>query len=628
MIRRLGDIFHGFLFKPSVKRIAKEIYLPEDGELSTRVFHLQMLPVKELRERALAYRRFVENYDLYALDKTGHKYVPGCVANMMDDGEKSDVDMINFVCILQNPRNYPLLSEHLSEGAQKLLKELVLNHSLYIGDAEKVYGKSCLVKQENFGKSTVGLCPELDGMFFLQNAYGNHTNCIINSVREKYIYVQNRDCEEYMPIVLREELAMAPLDELPGEEGLTCFSGEDYIFTVLPMLESLYDGGHLAFNKNKLPVAQQKAAMRMLCLPEYFADGDKVASKANATFVINLYTLYCDNDYDGKLAQDQDKLKDFLAHVCAYRGLLFRLMLPHVSGSWKALVDSCTVCELSENILAVLKKYADMGWMPIEKFCLHTRCVRSGAENVATLFSSFELDRRNLYNDYTKTSIYLDNLIADVTYPYIKAFLFMLAGFGFVEVAHEGKPKENARSYFEGLRYVRLTNLGKYALGLTDKYVAKEKEEVKCFELDDSNLIAKSVVSPNPYESVLAGMAEHISKKMYKVTYESFLTGCHSLGDIVSRIGLFHDYVCKNPPAVWETFFRQVKERWQPLLAPKKQYMLYQIPHDNKELQRIILSDPVIRNCCVKAEGYLLLVDTDLLKVFKETLLKYGFTMV
>lgn len=628
MIRHIGDIFHGFLFKPSAKRIAKEIYLPKEGEMAMRMFHLQMLPDRELLERALAYRRFVEAYDLYALDNEGHKYVPESVANMMGDGEKSNVDMIDFICILQYPRNYSLLSEHLPEGMRKLLKELVLNHFLYIGDAEKVYGKSCLDEQENLFSSRVGLAPELEGLFFLRDAYGNHAGSATNFTTEQYILVQCRDCEAYMPIVLREELAMTPLGELPSEDGLTCFSGEDYIFTVLPMLESLYDGGNLAFNKNKLPVAQQKAAMKMLCLPEYFADGDKIASKANATFVINLYTLYCDNDYDGKLTQDKDKLKDFLKHVCAYKSHLFRLLLPHVSGSWKALVDSCTVCELSENILAVLKEYADMGWMPIEKFCLHTRCVESGAEYAITFFSSFEFGRRILYNDYTKKNIFLDDLFADIAYPYIKAYLFMLAGFGFVEVAYDAKPQENARSYFDGLRYVRLTDLGKYALGLTEVYEMKEKEEVKCFELDDSNLIATSVVSPNPYETVLAGMAEHISKKMYKVTYESFLAGCHSKGDIVSRVRLFRDYVCKTPPAVWENFFSQVLNRWQPMQAPKKQYTLYQIPQDNKELQRIILSDPVIRKCCVKAEGFLLLVDTALLKVFKETLLKYGFTMV
>jgi len=626
-MRNLGDIFHGFLFKHSEKRIAREIELPLENQSYARLYHLRMMNEEALRERAMFYRRALEKYDLYAIDEKQKKYVPVSVANVMGDGEKSIVDYIEFLYIMQHPRNVSLLLEVLPEGFLELLKKIVTKHFLYIGDGEKAFGKPCVLQKQRGWSYGYEVVPELDGIFFLRETWGKHRPGSGDYDQENYMFAQCEDCQMYLPLVFGEEMAMNPLENLPEKECLACFSGEDYIFTVLPMMESLYDGGNLAFNKNKLPVAQLKAAMKMLCLPEYFADGDKMASVFNATFVVNFYTLYCDNDYDNKLTQGQDKLKDLLQHVHEYQYHLFRLLLPHVPGTTKALIDSCTVCDLSENILAVLKESADKGWMPIEKVCLRTRCVKHGAEYAATLFNSFLFDKRVLHNDYTGKSIFLDDLFADITYPYIKAYLFMLAGFGFVEVAYEEHFEKKGRSYFDGLRYVRLTELGKYALGLADKYVVKEKEKVKCFELDDSNLIAKSVVSPNPYESVLAGMAEHVSKHMYKVTYESFLTGCQSKGDIVSRISLFREYICKEPPAIWEAFFAQVQERWQPMTEPKKKYTLYQIPQGNKELQRIILSDPVIRKCSVKAEGFLLLVETASLRKFKDALLKYGFTM-
>ena len=70
-----------------------------------------------------------------------------------------------------------------------------------------------------------------------------------------------------------------------------------------------------------------------------------------------------------------------------------------------------------------------------------------------------------------------------------------------------------------------------------------------------------------------------------------------------------------------------LRERAMSYRKALKKYTLYQIPQGNKELQRIILSAPVIRKCSVNAEECLLLVETKSIEKFKETLLKYGFAM-
>jgi len=50
-----------------------------------------------------------------------------------------------------------------------------------------------------------------------------------------------------------------------------------------------------------------------------------------------------------------------------------------------------------------------------------------------------------------------------------------------------------------------------------------------------------------------------------------------------------------------------------------------QIPVDDKELQHIILSDPIIRKYTLKAEGFILLVDTNYKSRVVEALKKYGY---
>lgn len=213
-----------------------------------------------------------------------------------------------------------------------------------------------------------------------------------------------------------------------------------------------------------------------------------------------------------------------------------------------------------------------------------------------------------------------------MTYPYLKAALFMMAAFGFVEIAYKEKPDEGATSYYDTLAYVRLTNLGLYALGIKRKYVRTKEAEIHYFELDTERLIIKSLVDNNPYESLLGNMATAISKKMYKVSYESFLNGCEKLQDINSKIDFFKEYISSQDlPDNWAQFFKDIKKRCKPMKAPKKKYSLLQIPTDDKELQHIILTDPTIRKYTLKAEGFILLVETIYKSKVEEVLKKYGY---
>lgn len=78
-------------------------------------------------------------------------------------------------------------------------------------------------------------------------------------------------------------------------------------------------------------------------------------------------------------------------------------------------------------------------------------------------------------------------------------------------------------------------------------------------------------------------------------------------------------------PDNWAKFFKDIKKRCKPMKAPKKKYSLLQIPTDDKELQHIILTDPTIRKYTLKAEGFILLVETIYKSKVVEALKKYGY---
>ena len=122
-------------------------------------------------------------------------------------------------------------------------------------------------------------------------------------------------------------------------------------------------------------------------------------------------------------------------------------------------------------------------------------------------------------------------------------------------------------------------------------------------------------------------MADHISKNMYKVTNESFLRQCSDKKDIDNNVSLFKEYVSAGLPPVWKTFFDQLARKCKLLTKPKKKYQLLQLPPADKELQRIVLGDPTVRQYTLKAENYHILVEQENLKKVCDALKKYGYLL-
>ena len=218
-----------------------------------------------------------------------------------------------------------------------------------------------------------------------------------------------------------------------------------------------------------------------------------------------------------------------------------------------------------------MKEFHKEGWLPIDKLLFHCRVSPKNTESHFLLLYYSDLLKANFCNEYDGKELFCDDTIQELIYPYLKAALFMMAAFGFVEIAYKEKPDEGATSYYDTLAYVRLTNLGLYALGIKRKYVRTKEADIHYFKLDTERLIIKSLVDNNPYESLLGNMATAISKKMYKVSYESFLNGCEKLQDINSKIDFFKEYISSQDlPDNWAKFFKDIKKRCKPMKAPKK----------------------------------------------------------
>lgn len=138
-----------------------------------------------------------------------------------------------------------------------------------------------------------------------------------------------------------------------------------------------------------------------------------------------------------------------------------------------------------------MKEFHKEGWLPIDKLLFHCRVSPKNTESQFLLLYYSDLLKANFCNEYDGKELFCDDTIQELTYPYLKAALFMMAAFGFVEIAYKEKPDEGATSYYDTLAYVRLTNLGLYALGIKRKYVRTKEADIHYFELDTERLIIK-----------------------------------------------------------------------------------------------------------------------------------------
>lgn len=628
----------GFLFNTSDvegsqsvakdERKEKQIYVPNAVERAELEKTINKFNLDEMAEQYAPYLAFAKKYKLYTIDAKGEHVCPREIAKIFGGSKILKKDWVTFYAVLSHPSNLFLFFDELSEKEVALLQNITANHCTFVKDAEKLVGKKLTCERTgkyHWRKETAPL-PQLNMFLQMGHAVGPDTQHTHR--RQEYFELRKNIQLSFLLTVFRDYLKMETIEELPKEDTLKTYSGEASIFMNFPILISLFESKQIELGKSKVSANTIKNVQKACIIDEFFPNGEKEAGRLCAHLIANTYTLYAVVKGIKKEQKTEDCIREFFTNTFGYTYYMTPTLLFHIKGFRRNVMIYDSSCsELFKTIQKVLSVYAKDGWLNIANIAVKTRTFNKGAEEESMILPVECYDGLQLENTYTGKPIYYDSVISNITHPLIKAYLFLMAAWGVVEIAYDEKPVEGDTYYYDTLRYVRLTDLGKYVLGITTKYEHKADKKKKYFELDDSNLIVKSLEAKNPYLWILKNMSTTISKRMYKVTYESFLDGCNTLSDTINKENLFRDYICKEPPLNWERFFLDIRERCNPMTTSRKKYTVMEIPKDNKELQRIILSDPVISKFSVKAEGYLLLVETLYKGKVAAALKKYGYLL-
>lgn len=446
-------------------------------------------------------------------------------------------------------------------------------------------------------------------------------------LHEAYLYLPPVYRRVFAPLFFPEIKAVPDAhDELPNRR-LTVFHSELDLMQGYSSLKDMYRKKVLTVGKKNILITTVKKVLKQVSLKEFFGgDGPNELVYARSIAALTLMTLLFQNHPKGD-QPFEDLMKGFVESLNQNQVFLLPLLLSHISGFRSCKLKYSTIPELLEETVSILTR-ANSGWISVDDI-KDSLLIYPADEDSLEILRPRHVIGMYMSNKVTGVNIHLGNHVDELGDPILRGLLFLMGSVGLLELAYE-KPKPTDATLYGGLRYVRLTQLGKYAFGIIPSYLPPTVENPQeIFELDDRRLIIRVMKEDNPYEGLLADIAVPIGNHRYRVSNESFLKKCQSKKDVKGKIEFFKHFIYqKKEPAIWKRFFESLLKQCNPLeLQDASRYVLYQLDGKDEGLLRLLTTDPVLKTLIIRAEGYRILVEKSNQKQLMERLKAYGYLL-
>lgn len=573
------------------------------------------------------------NYIRYvAINENNHKYVPDVIKLCATKKQCLKAELLNFASLFFNEDNFHLFLETLPDNVRAIWIAAADKIFLSEKDANELLGEECLIDTHRWHQ--VGVCNTLgEGIFKITSSerfdYSDNNTY--------YLTFKSYWLRELTYRCSRHTLKDCQTAVLPDK--LTVFNAEADLFQEIPILNNLRESGMLTLGRThfftaKLRKALDKARINNFNLNEkstkYYEE------TLRSYYLIITYLLTCERTYDHVInsASPLQLIQLCVKYVFDHTSKFCKLFLPHITCIDRdydySHRNTNRLMRSFERSLLTLKSSM---WVSIEQVLYQTRCFFDHKTYVSILIqepTSYYNIGFKLHDKNADEPIKYDEIITRVTYQSIKSVLLALASWGIIEIAYAPTTTGNGPSYLtDALRYVRLTNLGKYVLGEAKSYQlpATMVNTCKDFELNADRLLIK-VLNPNSKGSfALEKIATPITSQLYRTDFSVFLKECNTKDDIVKNINLFKKYIANEPPQIWAGFFNAMLERSNALKKVRTSYITRSIDAKDKELQDIIMHDPNIKQYILRAEGYVVLIEQAHLSDVNNILKTYGYTI-
>ena len=526
-------------------------------------------------------------------------------------------EMVAMVArIFASPANRDLLMHTLDETQKMIWQAIYTQVYLPLADAEKMAGRTLIERRKLYYSP---YAPKAETPEEL-----NWIKAMALDWRSNTILV--------IPEFFRQAFGGLFTPELPerhpGEEDVKVYNAEFAALSVMPVLHTLYLSGALDMGRYRLQAMAVNKLVKQLSYPAFAAvEKDTMTQRLSTWMIANIYALYAEeaNLRKGKRDVREMEMRKMLSTVSAHPHRIF----PIVAG----FLDKATQAVMGEssywNIYAVVTDFITS--RPAGEW-IDADALMGQVYRMPDLNTSFKVMSNKAFaescvsNLRNSGTIRYSNVGRYLTLPCVLGTVALFASMGLVEVEYT-VAAELDPSPLWGLRRLRLTPLGAYAFKLTKEYKAPEIEERVYFVPDTERLILRAIGENNPYEGMISEYLRPVGGRRFAASPLLMLARCHSPHDLDTRIEEFKALVGKKLPRVWEDFLEGLRANCGKVHPTRETYITLRVDPEDRDLQRLVTTDPEIKKLCLKAENYTLLVEADRLEAFRLLLADHGYLM-
>lgn len=234
----------------------------------------------------------------------------------------------------------------------------------------------------------------------------------------------------------------------------------------------------------------------------------------------------------------------FLEHFKYYGNSYSINMAKTILSNLKVKLNTYEDEEIEEYLRGIkycFEEIAEKNWVTIEDI---VKFLFFNAIPIFTYSEEFikNILRENEIYPYRNMEQINKNVYEFIIFPFTKGIMAIMAVLGVVEIGYnnrEGKTYKEHNSLYNGIKFVRVTELGKYILGINKSYEFEQKESAMELNLSDKELIITASGSDRIKEIVISKIAEKVGENIYKVTNRTLFAGCTKEDDVKAKINSF-----------------------------------------------------------------------------------------
>jgi hypothetical protein len=219
--------------------------------------------------------------------------------------------------------------------------------------------------------------------------------------------------------------------------------------------------------------------------------------------------------------------------------------------------------------------------------------------------------------------------------PLFLGYFYLFAALGVLEITQEppvliceNKGKMTPASSFDSLKTVKITEFGRWCMGVSKDMPAVKKTDYEA--IADNELYLVTVRGKSLERTIfLDRIGEKLGENRWRVNPATFIAGCENRAQINDRVNKFYSLIDPAPAPHWEKLFETVAERADFLGQKQIDALVYQLPFDTpagREVSAEILADPELSGTAMRAEGGLLVVPYRNEKRFYALLAAHGIS--